>query len=257
MRNSAFGYRFSQIKNMPGPTRLGVVVALPDEARPLQRFYADSLQPPAGREGVLLEITGVGARRAFAGAQALLQAGATALLSWGTAAGLQPELRPGALALPQVIIDGAGRRFLVDQAWHQRMVRLMEGVVDTVTGPLAESLVLLRGPGDKQDLYSRAGALTADMESAAVARAAHEAGVPFLAIRAVADHAAGIMPECVIRAIDPRGRIRVGRLLAWAALHPGDWAHFAILVRCFGDARRTLTRIALRAKPLLLASDSA
>lgn len=257
MRNSAFGHRFPQIKNMSRPIRLGVVVALPDEARPLQRFYGDSRQPPPGGEGVLLAITGVGAPRAFAGAQSLLRAGATALLSWGTAAGLQPELQPGALALPQVVIDGAGRRFPVDGAWHQRMTRQMEGAVDTVTGPLAESPVLLRGPGDKQDLYSRVGALTADMESAAVALAAHEAGVPFLAVRAVADHATGIMPECVIRAIDPNGRIHVGRLLAWAACHPGDWAHLAILVRCFGDARRTLTLIARRAKPLLLAPDAA
>jgi adenosylhomocysteine nucleosidase len=232
---------------------LGIAVALPAEAHPLRRAYADLLQPCADGTRILLEVTGMGAVRARAGARRLVEAGAAALLSWGTAAGLEPGLRPGAIALPEIVIDGNGRRFQADAAWHRRMLKLLEPCADPITAPLAVSPVLLRGPDEKQALHRHSGASFADMESGAIAEVAREAGIPFLSLRAVLDPAAGIVPGCVIRAADAQGRLPLARLAAWAAVRPGDWAHLVSLARWFGEARRALARVAHQAGPRRLA----
>lgn len=240
---------------MSHDTLLGIAVALPAEARPLRRCYADLLRPQAGGAGILLEVTGMGAAQARAGARRLVGAGAAALLSWGTAAGLAPGVRPGAIALPEVVIDGDGRRFQADAAWHQRMLTLLGPGAAPIIAPLAVSPVLLRGPDEKQALHQRTGAGCADMESGAVAEVAREAGIPFLSLRAVLDPAAGVLPGCVIRAADSEGRIPPARLAAWIAARPGDWVQLVLLARWFGEARRALVRVARQTRPRRLAWD--
>jgi adenosylhomocysteine nucleosidase len=228
---------------MPKPSLLGVAAALPLEARALRY----------GGAGLLLEVTGIGAAQAAAGARRLVQAGATALLSWGTAAGLTPGLAPGAVAFPQVVIDADGQRFAADAAWHRRLLRRLGGSAAPIIAPLAASGEVLRGPEEKRALHLRTGAVVADMESGALARVACESAIPFLALRVVLDPVAGVLPDCVTGATDDRGELAVSRLLAAAAVRPGDWVHLLALIRWFSVARRALGRLAHHAEPDLFA----
>ena len=87
---------------------LGIVAALPAEAR-----AAGALQTPLGEavsvaDRVLLVRCGVGRVRAARAATAMLAAGAGSLLSWGTAAALDPGLAPGDLVLPGDVLAGDG-----------------------------------------------------------------------------------------------------------------------------------------------------
>jgi len=237
---------------MAPPSLLGVVVALHAEAKPLLRHYADLIGARSGPTGMLLEITGMGARPASAGARRLVKAGAAGLLSWGTAAGLAPKLAPGALVLPPIVIDTDQRQLCVDAAWHRRVTRLAERWTDPVITPLADSGGLLSDPDAKRVLYQRTGAGCADMESAGVAAIAAEAGIPFLSVRAIVDPAEGGLPGCVTRAVDTDGQLQLAGLLRSAAARPGDWLALVRLARWFEAARRTLLYTALEAKPQLL-----
>src|SRR3546814_17456601 len=58
------------------------------------------------------------------------------------------------------------------------------------------------------------------MESGAVATVAAEAGLPFLAVRAVADRADDALPALVEHAVKPDGMPAVGRTLAAIMKHP-------------------------------------
>lgn len=243
------------VKDISAQTRLGIVVALPAEARPLLRLYADLIEVPCGEAAVLLDVTGIGAASARAGARRLVAAGATALLSWGTAAGLAPGLRPGALVLPRIVIDG-DRRFHADPAWHRRLLARLGQSTDPVVGPLASSGELLKGPDEKQIVYERTGACCADMESGAVAGVAGAAAIPFLSLRAVVDPHSGAVPGCVTRAIAADGRIQFVRLVLNAAMRPAEWVHLVRLARWFDAAGRTLTQAARIAGPQLLEFDS-
>ena len=242
----------SRLNSMSAPRLLGVVVALHGEAKPLLRHYADLIGARSDPTGLLLEITGMGAGPASAGARRLVKAGVAGLLSWGTAAGLAPELPPGALILPPIVMESDQRQFSADAEWHRRVARLVRRWTDPVIAPLADSGGLLSGPDEKRALYQRTGAGCADMESAAVAAVAAEAGIPFLSVRAIVDPAEGRLPGCVTRAVDTHGQLQLAGLLRSAAVRPGDWLHLVRLARWFEAARRTLMRVALEAKPQLL-----
>jgi len=73
------------------------------------------------------------------------------------------------------------------------------------------------------------------MESRGVAEAAHEAGVPFVALRAVADPADRSLPPAAVDAINAYGRLRPLRVLLGLLRRPRDLAALFALAT---DARR-------------------
>jgi adenosylhomocysteine nucleosidase len=110
-------------------------------------------------------------------------------------------------------------------------------------GQLAESRHIVPTPAEKQALFATTNAAAVDMESAAVARVAQAHGLPFLAVRAVADTAAMAMPAAVLVSLNPRGDVRPGKLLAHLARHPAQVSELIRLGRAFGAAVGTLRRV--------------
>jgi len=82
------------------------------------------------------------------------------------------------------------------------------------------------------------------MEAAAVACVAHEAGVPFLAIKAVCDPAGRALPACAPRLLRADGRVRVAALLATLARGPRTWRDLRRVRRDFDAARASLREAA-------------
>lgn len=237
---------------MPPPHRgaiTGIVVALAAEAA------AFSPPPSAGVAQLashrLLLLSGVGPRRARAAAERLLAAGAGALLSWGTAAGLDPILAPGALLLPAAVLAADGRAYPVHSGWRESLYRRLTLHCQVHSGLLAESPALLTDPQEKSVLFGRSGALAVDMESAAVGAAALAAGVPFVVVRAVADPAAAALPRAVADALTASGQVYGPRLLYALARRPADLVALARLARQFHAASRALRSVRAAADDLL------
>jgi adenosylhomocysteine nucleosidase len=153
----------------------------------------------------------MGAERARQAARSLLDAGATALLSWGTAGGLDPTLRPGDVILPVTVVPSAGVGLEVDAAWHMRLRKCLAGS-NINTGPLIQSPRVVAEPADKAGLFQSTGAVAVDMESAAIAQVCKDANKPFVAIRAIADPARRSIPAAVVKAMDVNGRVSLGTL---------------------------------------------
>jgi adenosylhomocysteine nucleosidase len=85
---------------------------------------------------------------------------------------------------------------------------------------------LAAGPADKARWWRTAGAAAVDMESAHVLDWARRAGVPALAVRAVADGPGDTVPSELLRMIGGDGRMRAGtavRLLGRPALLAAAW----------------------------------
>lgn len=147
-------------------------------------------------------------------ARALLAAGATRLVSFGLAGGLDPALPPGTLVLAtEVIADG--QCWPTDPAWAAAFPQAHRAPVLGVVEPLTSRAA-------KAAAFARTGAVAVDMESGAVARVAAQAGVPLLVLRAVADPAGQAVPAAALRCLDGQGRLRPRAALAALALHP--WA---------------------------------
>lgn len=225
-------------------TRLGIVVAISAEARCLATRRINPGELTEIDRGIWLWLCGIGADRAQRAAEMLLDAGAGALLSWGTAAGLDPTLRPGHPVLPATILSCAGDRLRVDAGWHARLCQSLAGY-PVKTGPLAESAGVVAAAADKTRLFQSTGAIAVDMESAAVARVAKCAGVPSMAIRVVADPAGRSIPSAVIDSINANGRLELRKLGQAIFRRP---QLLAALLRLHRDSRAAYAMLAGVAK---------
>jgi len=226
-------------------TVVGICAALPQEARAIAGLtprIGEQLRLP-GRH--LLAVAGMGAARARIAGVRLLDAGATALISWGTAGALAPGVGAGTLVIPGRVIDSGGQAFVTDAAWRDCMLRHANGrLLQASPGVLAEAGQMIRTTGEKRDLHQRLGAVAVDMESAALAKLAWEAAVPFVVVRAVSDTARMSIPGSVTHAMDPAGRIRLLRLLSGLLGQPKDMVALILLARGFRAAAAALATFA-------------
>jgi adenosylhomocysteine nucleosidase len=226
---------------------VGIIAALPAEVGGITR------SPPvigsvARIDGGLLALAGIGPERAEGAARRLLENGACGLLSWGSAAGLTPDLAPGALLLPRRVVDEGGHALPVDPAWHARLVQALGGV--TSPGLLAETRRMLETPRAKRRLGAATGAVAADMESAAVARVAAAAGVPFVVVRTVADDAGIALPPEVAAATTARGDVSTIRLLLQTLRRPASLGPLIRLGLRFRRAEGTMAAAAAALGPV-------
>lgn len=229
--------------------KLGISAAMPGELQCLTRKIPPPGQPFELAEGVIAIHSGMGPEKALAAAHALLDAGATAILSWGCATALDDGLRPGTLLLPQFIIRHDGRKSPVEEGWHERLCLALAGMGIITVESLAESPTILKDRRERTALREKTGALAADMESGALARAAEDKDAAFLAVRVIADCAEDPVPPFVASSIDDWGRVNWLCLLFGAFLRPGDWKALATLNRHFKASQATLKAVSELAGP--------
>lgn len=224
--------------------RLGIVVAMPTEARSLTKRRLVLGEQIQLQESISLHLSGIGPRRARRAAEALLGKGSTALLSWGIAGGLIPSLSPGSLVIPRSIIAADRTCYGVDLNWHGRIVNRLSSQLIPHTEPLAESPGVLTSPAEKKALFHRTGAVAVDMESAAVALVAKAAKAPFMAVRAIADPVNLALPKNALVAFSSSGRLSVLSILKGLLQHPMDLFTLARLGLNFRAAQDTLATVA-------------
>jgi adenosylhomocysteine nucleosidase len=169
---------------------------------------------------------------AEAAARRLVAGGATALVSFGLAGGLDPALRPGAVLIPRAVIEG-GAVYPTDPA-----LAAMLGVPDDAT--LAASTAILVTAAEKARLRAETGASAVDLESGAVARVAQQAGLPFAVLRAICDPAERDLPPASLVALNAAGAITLLRVLGSVLAHPRQIPSLLALARDAGQARRAL-----------------
>ena len=223
---------------VPPIHRLGLIVALPQELRTLTPHSLRPGETASLPGGHTVGLSGVGASAAEATAEHLLRDGADLLVSWGTAAGLDPALCSGTLVIPEAV-GGADGSVFHPEARARRLL------LDSLSLPHDDTLVseaptVLADPATKRALRDAQGAVAADMESAAIARVAHARGHDFLVVRAIADPAESRLPSFVLEAIGPSERVHRARLLAATLRRPGEWGVVTGLARHFRAALRAL-----------------
>lgn len=201
------------------------------------------------RRTVFVACAGADAGRAQDAAARLIGQGAEAIVSFGLCGGLDPGLRPGALILAESVKDRDGECFGADPAWRSRMLdRLQAAGVMPLGGSLLGCGHAVASAAEKQRLHRTLDAAAVDMESHGIARAAARAGVPFLALRAVADPAARSLPQAALAALGPDGGLRRGALAG--ALLSRPWEIVA-MIRLGGEARRAFVTLERAAAALL------
>jgi adenosylhomocysteine nucleosidase len=196
-----------------GPARIGIVVGLVAEAR-----IAARLGPVETGGGLP-----AGAREA---AERLVGRGVTALVSFGLAGGLDPNLPPGHLVIPEAVLED-GVRYPTDPALSDSFGGANAALM------LAGAEIVANGVA-KRDLFRATGACAVDLESGAVARVARRHDLPFAVLRAICDPAKRDLPPAALVALDAGGAIGLLRVLISLARQPGQ---IGGLIRLARDAR--------------------
>lgn len=218
---------------------LGVICGMEAEAA--------TLGARRGWLGERVVVAGADPDRAEAAARALIARGCRRLLSWGVCGGLVPRLVPGALVRPDAVIAATGERWPLDPLPCPG-TQTPDGAAPDAEAA-GDGLLLgldraLLGAADKAAAAVRFGAISVDMETHRIARAAAAAGVPVTAVRTVADPSRRSLPDFVAGAVDAAGHPRLGPVLAGLARRPGTLPVLIRLGRDRAAALATLQRVA-------------
>ena len=190
-----------------------IVAAVPQE---LQDFRSGWVP------GVRCLVTGMGPRAGEAVRRRLAQGDIGLVVSTGFAGGVRPGFRVGDLVMASEVIQASSGD-------RSRPVSSFFSLSDTASvGPFVTVDQVLPDPKAKAWAGNRFGAIAADMESAAVARAADQAGVAWMAVRAILD------PMEVPLVV--RSRAQALRMLAV----PRRWKEFSVFLRAVRTASRSL-----------------
>jgi adenosylhomocysteine nucleosidase len=221
----------------------GVVAALDREARALGPAVEGNAEIEVLAGGTLRTVSGMGCVAAGRSARKLIDAGAAALISWGMAGGLDPDLPAGAICLPREVVAPDGVRFATAPSWREALMASIASARPVTSGALLTSTHPIAGAAAKAAARRESGAVAVDMESSAVAEVAIASHVPFLAVRVIVDTALDSIPDSVTAA-GASGQVRIGRLLAGIARSPWDIIGLVRLSRRYGAAIRSLRAVA-------------
>lgn len=214
--------------------KVAVIAALAGEREPLDALLMAYANPP-----LHVYQCGVGHARAYDAASAALSAGASALVSWGVAGALVPELSPGTILLPQHVLTPDGEELATDSRWRMAVCRALQPMFAVQGGSLVDTRQVLSTRGAKERVAQMSGAIAVDMESAAVGRAAADAGKPFVVLRVILDGLTDTLPPGVGRWIDAVGNRRLVAAFE-TVFRPASWPGLLTLSRRYRRARRVL-----------------
>jgi adenosylhomocysteine nucleosidase len=226
------------------------VVALPAEAKVLagkgwrREGGWQVLRMTAGRGGEWLCVRcGVGPGRAESAARWLIGQKVTSLAVLGVSGGLAPGLAPGRLVVAERVIDKtAGGKFWPCKGSDDLLKVLAQAGIAAASGPVITVAEPVLEPEAKNRLHRETGALAVDMESAAVARAAAEAGLNCLVLRAVCDAADRRVPPALYQMVDGDGHLRISILLREIIRRPGLIVDLLAMQADFSRALKALGR---------------
>ena len=234
---------------------LGVVAALAAEARTLGPAVKRIGDVGCLGDGTLLAVSGIGCAAAGRAAAGLIEAGASALMSFGLAGGLDPVLQAGSVVVASEVMSRDGAGFPTSAAWRERLTAALSSQLPVAAGKLLTSGRPIDAVTEKSAAFRETGAVAVDMESAAIAAAAAAHSLPFIAVRVIVDTAADVLPRAVLAA-SRAGQIRVWPLLGGLAMAPLDIVALIRLARRYRTAIRSLRVVARAISRAPLAADA-
>ncbi len=221
----------------------GIVVALPDEISSLTGKKVNKGDCVFINEQTLLCCSGAGPVNAAKASKLLIEKGAERLISWGCAAALEQQLKPGDLLLPEQLFAENKQRIAIESPWLKHITQSLANLKPTVT-MLAESSVIVAESKAKQQIHQQSKAVALDMESIAVAQTAIRHRLPVAVIRCIADPVSMSLPKAVSYALNDEGDVVLSKLLWFLLTHPTELPGLIKLGQHFSAAKNKLKLVA-------------
>lgn len=217
----------------------GIIIALPDEISSLTSKKINKGECITINGNILLALSGAGPENAIKASELLLEKGANRLISWGCAAALHPDLKPGDLVLADNLLSADKQQLSIDSPWLKHVTEQLSAL-NPITGRLAESHTIVADSIDKKTIHQQSGAIALDMESIAVAKTALLNNCPTLVIRCIADPVSMSLPKAVSYALNNEGDVVLPKLLWFLLIHPSELPGLIKLGSHFNAAKNKL-----------------
>ena len=170
--------------------------------------------------------------------------GCMALLSFGIAGALDPDVQVGDTVVSTGVINAKGDVLFTDNSWLQRVIVLLDQSLSPVhKGLIYGSDIAITSAQLKSDIYVKSKALCVDMETHRMALVAQQAAIPFLAIRVISDDATRAIPSAALGVIGENGKPQIGRVLKGLLRHPNQIPALMALSKDMKLALATLRRV--------------
>jgi adenosylhomocysteine nucleosidase len=200
-----------------------------------------------GPTQVIAVATGIGTRRAAQAAERALDtiASPALVIATGVAGALSADLRVGDIVLADRIIadsdsppHGSAAIAIPGADLIHFAAALNRHGIKFATGPILTVSRVLEDAAAKRDAATASGALAVDMESAAVAAAAHRRGLRFACVRTVLD----TLDEEVVGAglAGPEGEVSPAAAAGFVLRHPAAVLRLAGMLRSMNRAAAAL-----------------
>ncbi len=187
--------------------RIGIVSAL--------RAETDSfVRGSSGHIRYTVLTCGMGLDAARLGAQRLVADGVDAIVSWGVAGALVPELKVGDVVVTTDILTPDGHAI---PGAAPPPVKFVQPFADQT---LVSAAHVVRTPAAKRELHNHSGAALVDMESSAIAQVCRDAGIACLAVRSILDRVEDTLSPALTGLIDAKGGVQLGALTARMVNNP-------------------------------------
>ena len=201
---------------------LGVITGMRSEAKLL--------------DGLGVQVASGGGReeQTRAKIESLIAAGANRLLSFGIAGALDQAFRPGDILLATSVSFAGQRLYDVDADWLRKLTAALPEVKRCRLLGISR---IVAGRAEKAQFFKAQAGCAVDMESHIAAAMAFERGLPFMAIRAIADTAADELPPAVRHGLDENGKATIGPVIRSLLSNP---AQLPALIRVARQTKRAL-----------------
>jgi adenosylhomocysteine nucleosidase len=189
---------------------------------------------------------GVGQVRAAEGARFLIRRFSPQILvSFGFAGGLAPQVARGTLVAGTALVSENSplTSAVADQLLTARFLAVAEAAgIPVHRGTIVTTPRLVADTASKSLLRATSGACAVDMETAGIVAVAHEAGLPWIAIRAIIDGVEDSLPVACLAALRDDGDVAVRPLLRIIYRSPQLLWSFLRLAGATATARHRLSQ---------------
>lgn len=222
---------------------IGIVAALPDEAKCFYKKSLICLETVTVNTSITLCLTGMGKEAALAGAKKLHERhNVQALLNWGVAGGVNDRMSAGDCILPDNVYF-QGEQYPTHDDWRLHIKKVTQSLsLNWHTGSLMTVDHIIATNEDKKDCQKHGVAV--DMESGAVAQYAKQHDLAFMVIRSISDDQITEVPEVVLKHTDNLLRIKLLPFMFGLLMKPQQISQLITLHRDYKKGINSLNMIA-------------
>ena len=228
--------------------KLGIIAALPAEAKCLQSKKINFLKPFEIEKNIFLCVSGIGYQSSLHAAKELIKLNVNGLISWGVAGGICKSVHSGDLILAKAVTNQE-KIYKISNKWHRKIENhFHNSFCKILSGDIVSTKKICATSIEKTKLFKETGALAIDMESFAMAEIAKTNNLDFIIIRSIADDANLNLPEAVIENIDNFGRLKIVKFIISCLLRPTQISKIILLAKNYKKALKSLKKISVELK---------